>query len=326
MNKLFIKALSKRILTSVTVLFFMISFIFFLVRISPGDPALKYLSPNLPPQAAEKIKESFDLNSTIINQYKSFLINMIRGDMGISYTHRRPVSEVILEYLPFTIILSLLSFILQAGGGILLALFSIKKINGFLDRSFSKLSILAYALPPFVIGVFLIFIFSEKLGLFPSSGLNSYDFESKNFIQQIGDYLHHLTLPLITLSLGGIALFYKYLRDNLEDIYNSTFVMNLRASGVDEKIIRKKHIIPNALGPFISIGGIELGILFSGALITEVIFGLPGMGRLTISAIFDRDYPLIVGAAFTSGMLVLISNLTADLIKAKIDKRFLTGI
>jgi len=121
-------------------------------------------------------------------------------------------------------------------------------------------------------------------------------------------------------------MFYKYLRDSLEEVYQQNFILNLRASGYDEKIILIKHVMPNALQPLISIAGIELGILLGGALITEVIFGLPGMGRLMMDSIFSRDYPLVTGCAFTAGLLMIISNFIADLIKMKLDKRMIRGL
>ena len=175
-----------------------------------------------------------------------------------------------------------------------------------------------------MLGVFLIFIFSAKINLFPSSGLKSLDFDSFSFLGQIWDYIVHLVLPLITLSLAGIAMFYKYLRDNLEEVYQQNFILNLRASGFDEKIILKKHVLPNAVRPLISIAGIELGILLGGTL--EVIFSLPGMGRLMMDSIFSRDYPLIVGCALTAGLLMIITNFAADLIKMKLDKRMIKGL
>jgi peptide/nickel transport system permease protein len=135
-----------------------------------------------------------------------------------------------------------------------------------------------------------------------------------------------MVLPLVTLSLGGIIVFYKYLRDNLVEVYNKSFVENLRMHGFSEKEITKKHVIPNAISPLISVAGVELGLLFGGALITEVIFSLPGMGRLTVNAILSRDYPLVIGCTFIAGILVIITNLVADLIKAKLDKRLVKGI
>ncbi|HKI77373.1 MAG TPA: ABC transporter permease [Ignavibacteriaceae bacterium] len=320
------KVLVKRILSSILVLFLLISFIFVILRIAPGDPSDKFISPQLSPELAAKVKESFNLNNSIAEQYKSFVLNLAEGDFGISYNYRQPVLKVIMDYLPFTIIFSLISFILQIGFGFLLALISVKKINGLVDRTITKLSLVIYAIPSFVVGVFLIYLFSASLGIFPSSGLRSFDSDSFSLFAKFLDYAEHMILPLITLSLGGIAVFYKYLRDNLEETYNKPFVLNLKANGVDEKTITLKHVIPNAVGPLIAVAGVELGILFSGALITEVIFSLPGMGRLTINAILARDYPLVIGCTFIAGLLVILSNLAADILKAKIDKRLIKGI
>ena len=233
--------------------------------------------------------------------------------------------SVIKEYLPFTIIFASISFIIQVLTGFLLALITVKKRNGFLDRTVSKISLAVYATPSFVIGVILIFIFSEKINLFPSSGLRSFDASSFSFFQSFADYFNHLALPIITLSLPGIAIFYKYLRDNFEGVYSKQFIINLRALGFTEKEITKKHVVPNAINPLISVAGIELGILFSGALITEVIFALPGMGRLTINAILTRDYPLVLGCSLVAGILIIMSNLAADIIRANLDKRLLKG-
>jgi peptide/nickel transport system permease protein len=236
------------------------------------------------------------------------------------------VVDVIKNYLLFTVTFSLICFIIQLTASYFLALLSIKKMNGFIDRLLGKTSLVLYAIPSFVVGVFLILIFSEKLKLLPASGLVSYDAESLSGGAKLADYILHLILPVITLSLGGIAVFYKYLRDNLDEVFNKPFVLNLYAYGLSKKEITKKHVIPGAISPLISIAGVELGILFSGALITEVIFGLPGMGRLTVNAILSRDYPLVIGCTFISGVLIIISNFLADLLKAKIDKRLVLGM
>lgn len=321
-----LKILLKRIVSSLVVLFLLITFIFILLRVSPGDPSDKFISPELSPQLIAHVRDSFNLNSSILVQYEAFIVNLCKGDFGISYSYRMPVLSVIIDYLRFTLIFSLVSFAIQIGLGFLLAIISFQKVNGFIDKMFSKLSLVVYAIPSFVIGVFLIYIFSATLNILPSSGLRSFDSADYSFFQSFFDYARHMILPLATLSLGGIAVFYKYLRDNLEDTYNKPFIMNLRANGLDDRTILLKHIIPNAMGPLIAVAGVELGLLFGGALITEVIFGLPGMGRLTINAIFSRDYPLVIGCTFVSGVLVILSNFIADLLKAKIDKRLIKGI
>jgi peptide/nickel transport system permease protein len=325
MKKELTKILVKRVSTSLVVLFLLITFVFFLLRISPGDPAQKFISPQLSPELVKKVKESFDLNSPLLAQYKAFVINLAQGNLGISYNYRMPVISVIGEYLPFTLIFASISFIIQIFSGFLLALITVKNRDGLLDRIISKISLAAYATPSFVIGVILIFLFSAKLKIFPSSGLRSFDSGSFSFLQSLTDFINHLVLPLITLSIPGIAIYFKYLRDNLEDVYNKQFVINLRALGFAEKEITRKHVIPNAINPLISVAGIELGILLSGALITEVIFALPGMGRLTINAILTRDYPLVTGCSIVAGILIILSNLAADIIRASLDKRLVKG-
>jgi peptide/nickel transport system permease protein len=304
----------------------MVCFIFILLRISPGDPSLKFVSPELSPNLAQKVKESFGLNKTVFEQFVQFISNIFSGNFGVSYDFRKPVVEVMKNYLLFTVTFSLISFIIQLTVSYFLALLSIKKMNGFIDRLLGKTSLVLYAIPSFVIGVFLIFIFSEKLKLLPASGLISYGAESLSGGEKFTGYVLHLILPLITLSLGGIAVFYKYLRDNLDEVFNKPFVLNLYGYGLSKKEITRKHVIPGAISPLISVAGVELGVLFSGALITEVIFGLPGMGRLTVNAILSRDYPLVVGCTFVSGVLIIVSNFLADMLKAKLDKRLVSGM
>ncbi len=323
MDKDLLKKIVKRFLSSLFILFLIISFIFILLRISPGDPVQKYVSPDLSPELANLIRESFNLNDSLINQYFTFLQNIIQGNFGISYDYMEPVVTVIFDYLPFTLIFASISFILQATAAISLSVYTFKNKNKFLDKFLSKISLAVYSTPSFVLAVILIYIFSLKLSLFPTSNLRSVDFDEMNVAGKLFDYFKHLFLPLVTLSLAGFVVFYKYIRENLELTARKNFVLYLKAQGLSQKEIIKKHILPNALGPLISIAGIELGILFSGALITEVIFSLPGMGRLTINAILARDYPLVTGCAFTAGFLMIFANFLADLIKAKLDKRLL---
>jgi peptide/nickel transport system permease protein len=195
-----------------------------------------------------------------------------------------------------------------------------------LNKFVTDSSLFIYSIPAFVLGVALIYIFSVSLNLFPISGLKSLDYDKLSFFSQLLDKLHHFVLPLITLTAAGVALFYKYIKESMDELKNQTFVLNLRASGIDEKIILKNHILPNAIRPLISVAGIELGILLGGTLITEVIFSLPGMGRLIVDSIFSRDYPLVIGCVFTAGAVMILANFLADIVKLKIDKRLIKGI
>lgn len=326
MKESFGRAILLRIASSLLILFFLISFLFFLLRISPGGPEQKYISPQLKPELIEKVRESFNLDKPLIEQYGAFLVNSAGGNFGISYNYREPVFKVIMNYLPFTLTFSLIVVLVQLILSFWFSFLAVGKLNSSTDKALSGFTLLLYSIPTFVAGVFLIYFFSVKLDLFPSSGLKSIDHSEMNLASQVWDYIYHLVLPVVTLSLGGIAVYYRYLRDNLEEIYNKPFILNLKASGISEKRITLNHVIPNALNPLITVAGIDLGLLLSGALITEVIFGLPGMGRLTVTAILTRDYPLVLGCTFIAGVFIVITNLAADIIKAKIDKRLIKGI
>lgn len=321
MKNTLVKLVLKRLLSSITVMFLLITMMFILLRISPGSYTQKFISPDLNPALAEQVNISFGLNEPILVQYKNFLMNLIVGDFGVSYSFREPVSTVIFRHLPLTAVIALLSFLIEIFIGIFLASLVLKKNREKLDKFFSSASIFIFALPSFVVGVFFLMIFSDLTGLFPSSGIKSFDFDQYNFIGKLLDYFHHLVLPVLTISLGGTALFYKYAFDNMREISTKYFITNLRANGVGERTIILKHIIPNSISPLISAAGVELGILLGGTLITEVIFSLPGMGRLTVNAILQRDYPLVIGCVFISGALIILSNFLADLIKGKLDKR-----
>ena len=330
MNKIlksqFVKTILVRLLSSILTLFLLISFLFFLVRLSPGNPTDKYVSAKLGTELSEKIAAKFSLNEPVIDQYFSFISNSVIGEFGTSYNYHLPVFEVVWEYFSFTLVFAGISFVLQIVLGIWLAVRVVKKQNRLLEKFMSNVALLIYSIPAFVLGVALIYIFSVNLNLFPISGLKSIDYGEMSFFSKIIDQLSHIILPLATLTAGGMAMFYKYIKESIDDVKNLTFITNLRAAGVNEKIILKKHIIPNAIRPLISVAGVELGILLGGTLITEVIFSLPGMGRLAIDSILSRDYPVVIGCVFTAGTVMIIANFIADLVKLRIDKRLLKGI
>lgn len=321
MNKEILISVSKRIITSFVVIFLLVSFLFVLIRLAPGSPTQKFISPQLSPELANNVAQSFNLDKPIMTQYIYFVKNIFTGDLGISYNYRMPVLSVVKSYFLFTLFFASLSFLIQMFVSYLLVKISFYKSLGIIDKSFSKISLILFATPSFVLGLILVYIFSVKLDWLPTSGIKSIYHDDFSLVNQIWDYAVHLILPLITLSTAGIAVFYLYLHDSIVEIYNQPFIINLRASGYTEKNIFNKHLIPNAIRPLVSIAGIEFGVLLGGALITEVIFSLPGMGRLTVDAIFNRDFPLVIGCSLIAGLMMVLTNLLADLIKIKIDKR-----
>lgn len=320
------KVLLKRFFSSILTLFLLVSLLFILIRLSPGDPTQKFVSAQLSPELSQKIAEKFLLNEPLLEQYYAFLSNVIKGDLGISYNYKLPVLRVVWDYFSFTLVFALLSICLQLIFSFLLAIFVSQRKNKVLSWGISNLALFVYSIPAFVLGVLLIYLFSVTIDVFPISGLNSLNYDSLSFGGKILDQLWHLILPLITLSAAGTAMFYKYIKEGINNVRNQTYILNLKASGLKEKVILKKHVIPNAASPLISVAGIELGVLLGGALITEVIFSLPGMGRLTVDSILSRDYPLIIGCVLTAGVVMILTNFLADIIKIKFDKRLFKGL
>ena len=326
MNSGILKVLLKRFLSSLLTLFLLVSFLFIIIRLSPGDPTDKYVSAKLGNELSEKIAEKFSLDQPVIDQYFSFLLNAGKGDLGISYNYRLPVFKVVWEYFSFTLVFAGISFILQLTLSIALSLWVTKKQNNKLEKLISNSSLFVYSIPSFVLGVALIYLFAVHLNLFPISGVKSLDYESFSFLSKLLNRIYYLVLPVVTLSAAGIAMFYKYIKESMDEVFRQSFILNLRASGLGENEILKKHVMPNALRPLISVAGVELGLLMSGALITEVIFGLPGMGRLAIDSVLSRDYPLVIACVFTAGTMIILANFIADIVKLKVDKRLIKGI
>jgi peptide/nickel transport system permease protein len=247
LNPQVVKTLFIRLLSSLITLFLLISFLFFLIRLSPGDPTDKYVTAKLGNELSERIEAKFSLNEPVADQYVTFVSNLFTGEFGISYNYHRPVIEVVWEYFSFTLVFVGISFIIQLVFSLWLAIRIVKTRNKWLEKFFENFALFVYSIPAFVLGVSLIYIFSVHLNLFPISGLKSVESDDLSFLSSILDKLNHLVLPLITLSAAGIALFYKYIKESIDEIKNQTYVLNLIASGVEENTILKKHILPNSI-------------------------------------------------------------------------------
>ena len=319
--KNFLKLFLRKLLSYAITLCLLVTFIFFIIRITPGDPAAKYISPQFNKELADNVRASYNLNEPLLSQFGAFLGNALSGNFGISYEYHQPVFSVVKNYLLFTVLFALTSFLIQFAAGTGIALYVTKRRGSRFEKIFDSLSLAVYSLPTFLIGVILVYIFSIKLNIFPSSDLYSPDFSSKSIFEKIFEIISHSILPLLTLSIPGIVIFYRYAKENLTAALNKSFVTYLRSNGMGEKEIYRKHILPNIMPQLISLSAVELSILLSGALITEVIFNLPGMGRVTVTAIMQRDYPLIVATTFLAGVFVLACNFAGEILRGIIDRR-----
>jgi len=326
MNREHLKIISSRLFSSILVFFLVVSFVFLIIHTSPGNPANKYLSPKLSPELFNKISESYNLNSSIVEQYYSFIVNVCSGDLGVSYNYREPVVSVILPYLKFTIIFATFTFVFQIIIAFLLVYIVVHYNSKIIAKYLSNINLTLYSIPVFVTSLFFIYFFSYQLNIFPSSGLSSFNFPELNIFQQFFDYFNHLFLPLIASSLIGIPFYYKYLFDAVKSNMSKIYIKNLELIGVPKKRILFKHIFPNSVNSVIAVAGVDYGMLLGGSVIVETIFALPGMGRLTMSAVMTRDYPLIIGIVFTSAIIIMLVNLVADLLRVIIDRRLFKGL
>jgi peptide/nickel transport system permease protein len=315
----------RRILGAIPLVFGVLTLTFFIIRLAPGDPASFFIQPGVSPKVAEQMREQYGLNDPLIVQYFKWLGNILQGDFGRSFSRHQPVFDVILDAVPITISLALIGITMQFIFGILLGVISAVKQGTKLDRTLTVSALFIYSMPEFWLSLMLIILFSLKLGWFPASNLNSIGADSLGTVEFILDRLHHLVLPIFVLSLGGIAGLARYVRGQMLEVIRQDYIRTARAKGLSEKVVIFKHALRNALLPVVTILGGSLPALFSGALFIEVIFAIPGMGRIAVEAVFARDYPLIIANTFISGTLIVLGNLLADVLYAVVDPRIKLG-
>lgn len=267
------------------------------------------------------IEENQQRGNSFFIEYISSVTNFIRLDFGYSHDYHQPVTKIIKQYFPFTLFFALTIFFFQIIFTIGFALLSFTLRSNKLDTFFSNLFLSLYSVPTFIIGISLISIFSLFLGILPTSGTGSYESYDQDFLIYIFEKVKYLILPVATLTITGVSYYYKFLREMMDEVSRKQFILALRAAGKDERSILLKNILPNSLSPFISNAGIELGLLLSGSLIVEFLFGLPGMGRITVVAILNRDYPLVVGCTVVASFVVLFANMTADIVRNRLNIR-----
>jgi len=293
-----------------------------MVYLLPGEPFQQYYSPKLGNELAEQIKSKFGFDKPIPIQFLNWIKNVLQGDFGYSIVYKRPVGSLLTDSILVTLSISLIAFLFQILISIPLGLFLLKNSGKKIDLIIDKLALIIYSAPSFVVAIVLIYFGSIVLKIFPSSQMTSYNFYELSFIDKLFDLIHHLTLPVLTLTITSVSFSIRYLRESLINVSNEDFVIALRANGIPENTIRKKHILPNALISYITILGLEIGSLLSKTLITETVFSLPGMGKLMVTSIFTRDYPVIIACVMISGFMVIIGNLIADILIARFNPKF----
>lgn len=300
-----------RRLASLAVVLWGVSLLAFaLGSLAPGDPAELYLERSLgrPPTGPELTaqQQAMGLDRPAFEQYKSWLGGAVKGDLGRSFRDSRPVVELLRERLPRTALLAAVALLMSISLALPLGVLAAYRRNSALDHSSRVLALLGASLPSFFLGYLLMFVFGVQLNLLPVFGFTS---------------AQHLVLPAVTLALGGAALLTRLTRSSLLEVLNEDYIRLARSNGLRSSTILFRHGLRNALIPILTVIGLSLGHLLAGAVIVETIYSWPGLGKLAIDAIHQRDYPLIQGFVLLTGTTFVLMNLATDLAYVWADPR-----
>ncbi|PID56076.1 diguanylate cyclase [candidate division KSB3 bacterium] len=309
--------LIRRLLSAIPVLLIISFATFALMQALPGGPLAIYENnPEIKAEDIERLRHKLGLDRPIHVQYIVWLTNFLKGDWGYSYATKRPVLTEIHERLPNTVYLTGLSLIVSLCVAIPAGIISATKQYSWFDHIVTMLAYVGRSMPVFYSGLLLIIVFSIWLRWLPSGGMQTLGREF-SFI----DALRHLVLPLISLSLLIAAKYVRFLRSSMLEVIHQDYIRTARSKGVHERWIVYKHAFRNAAIPLVTIVAVDLPVLFAGALFTETIYSWPGMGRLFVDSSLRFDYPVVMGIVTTIALLVVISNLLADMIYALLDPR-----
>jgi peptide/nickel transport system permease protein len=290
----------------------------------PGSPErILTRNPNISAEVKVALREKWGLDKPLIpDQLVAFIASTAQGDLGLSYKYRgQPVAEVIGSRVWPTVILFGLGEIIAIVVGMALGAYAGWRRGGSVDYAGNGLSLVLYSTPYFVLGMFLLVIFASGLGWFPTFGMLTPGMQYDSFLEQFLDFLHHLALPLATVSLGLIGLYSIHMRSSIIETLSEDYVQTARAKGLTDSRVLRTHALPNALLPTVTIVAIQFGFVIAGAITAEIVFNWPGLGTLTVDALAARDYPVLQGIFLLLAVSVVIANLLADVVYSVLDPR-----
>lgn len=320
--------LVRRLLTSLLLVYLVITVVFFVVRLAPGDPldaVVEVSEEDLGPEERQHMRVRYGLDGSLLSQYLGWLSGLAQGHFGLSLDQQRPVRDILQETVPATLLLTLTAYILHLALAIITALAMAHWRGSWLDHSLQGVGLAFYSVPGFWLGLMAIMILSRQLGWFPAAGMHSPDAEFMSGAVRLLDLLHHLCLPACTLALGSFMGTARYLRSSLDEALGQDYILAARSRGIPERRILMHHALRNGLLPVITLAGLSLPFLLGGAVVTEVVFGWPGMGRVTVDAIWARDYPVIMATTLVAAVTVVLGSLLADVLYTRVDPRVSLG-
>jgi peptide/nickel transport system permease protein len=298
----------------VPLLFGMSVLVFALMRVVPGDPAVVVLGFKATPEGVRALREAFHLDEPVPQQYARWLGGVARGDFGLDFRQNEPIGRMILDRLPVTIELTLLAALGTALIGVPLGLLAGGRRGGPADRAAQAVGLVGVSIPDFWLGIMLILGLSLGVGLLPSGGWAP-------FVESPLENLLHMALPALTLAVSRAAVLGRLTRAAVLDTMHRPFVQYARAKGLGERAILFRHVLPNAAIPILTVLGLQVGYMLGGAIVVEMIFTLPGLGRMTLDAVLERNYPVVQSTVLVIGAMFMLVNLATDLLYGLFDPR-----
>lgn len=310
---------TKRLLTAIPTILAISIIIFLILALAPGDPLSEFASnPNITEEVRENIRKSFGLDQPIYIRYYKWLLAFVQGNLGYSFASRSPVSELILERLPNSLIIVGFAYIISVIMAIPIGVISSIKRYSWIDNFSTAIAFFGYSIPPFFTGLLLIIIFSVKLQWLPF--IYDANLEITNW-QSLETQIQQSLMPIIVLSLYQTAVLMRFMRSSVTEELNHDYVRTAYSKGLNKYQVIIQHVLRNALIPVITLIALDIPSLFTGALITEQIFRIPGIGSLLIESIYRSDTPVVMAITMIYGILIVIFNFIADLTYSWLDPR-----
>jgi peptide/nickel transport system permease protein len=291
-----------------------LSFVF--MHLAPGGPTTMFArNARMSQEQLEAIRRNMGLDRPLPEQLATWIVNLSKGDLGISYTQYRPVSAAIWDVVPNTFLLMGTGMLISLAAALVFGVLAARRQHGVFDNVASFVSYFGLAMPVFWFGLMLQLLFAVHLGWLPSAGMYSPQGGG------VADLLRHLLLPAFTIAIGSIAGWSRYVRSSTIEALSQDYVRTARAKGVAERRVMVGHVLRNALIPFVTVVGIDVPLYLTGAVLTETVFSWPGMGRLFYDALSARDYPILMGILMLGAVLIVLGNLIADVLYGVLDPR-----
>jgi ABC-type dipeptide/oligopeptide/nickel transport system permease component len=316
--------IARRILQAVPLLFAVITINFLIIHTAPGDPTYILLGETATPEFVQAMRARFGLDKPLYLQYFYYISQIVQGDLGFSVLRAQTVSSLILERLPATLVLIFAAMAISTSVGLFLGVTASRQPYSTRDNIATGIALFGVSTPTFWLGQVLLIVFAIYAGLFPTSGMTDIRLQLTGF-ELVLDIARHLLLPAITLAAFHLAFITRLTRASMLEVLSQDYIITARSKGLDDRTVVYRHGLRNALLPVTTYVGLSVGLLFGGAILTETVFGWPGMGSLLYDSLRLRDYPVLLGIFIFIAVMVVIADLIVDVLYGVLDPRIRSG-